>query len=199
MSAEKVGGWTSWITKYICFGFFLIYYLVTLLPSRMWFFCFCILLRILIALLHPLVLFSFSCMYFLPSLFSIIFILAEKYFKSCKFTCVMFLKIKKKMFQIQIKILFIVKIFLYYSSYSSNFDKYLENAGDYELQATYMEALFRLVTIEDKDQLLAKWFTSDQMRNLFCSIRNEEFETVSCKFSDLVIYIRLVCSVSECT
>ena len=84
------------------------------------------------------------------------------------------------MFQIQIKILFIVKIFLYYSSYSLNFDKYLENAGDYELQATYMEALFRLVTIEDKDQLLAKWFTSDQMRNLFSSIRNEEFETVSC-------------------
>lgn len=113
MTAEKVGGWTSWITKYICFVFFLIYYLVTLLPWRMWLFCFCILLCILIALLHPLVLFSFSCMYLLPSLFSIIFILAEKYFKSCKFTCVMFLKIKKKIFQIQIKILFIVKNFLY--------------------------------------------------------------------------------------
>ena len=91
----------------------------------------------------------------------------------------MFLKIKK-MFQIQIKILFIVKNSFYYSSYSSNFDKYLENAGDYELQATYMEVLFRLVTTEEKDQLLAKWFTSEQMRNLFSSIRNEEFETVSC-------------------
>ena len=71
------------------------------------------------------------------------------------------------------------KNYFYYSCYSLNFDKYLENAGDYELQATYMEALFRLVTTEEKDQLLAKWFTSEQMRNLFSNIRNEEFEMVS--------------------
>ena len=41
-----------------------------------------------------------------------------------------------------------------------------------------MEALFRLITPEEKDDYMKKWFTSDTVQNSFLSIRNEEFETV---------------------
>lgn len=52
------------------------------------------------------------------------------------------------------------------------------SAGDYELQATLMEALFRLVGIDEKCQLTKQWFSTMQLQNSFMAIRNEDFETV---------------------
>jgi len=58
----------------------------------------------------------------------------------------------------------------------------LQEAGDYELQATIMEAIFRLISPEDKEKFASYWFTSKSVQNLFLSIRNEEFETDGRRF-----------------
>ena len=42
-----------------------------------------------------------------------------------------------------------------------------------------MEAIFRLISPEDKEKFASYWFSSKSVQNLFLSIRNEEFETVS--------------------
>jgi len=42
-----------------------------------------------------------------------------------------------------------------------------------------MEAIFRLISVEDKEKFASYWFSSKNIQNSFLSIRNEEFETVS--------------------
>jgi len=64
-----------------------------------------------------------------------------------------------------------------YQQFIKSFGTCLMNAGDYELQATLMEALFRLVSIDEKCQLTKQWFSTTQLQNSFMAIRNEDFET----------------------
>ena len=74
-------------------------------------------------------------------------------------------------------------IFLFIHLYRDVFGTCLQEAGDYELQATIMEAIFRLISPEDKEKFASYWFSSKSVQNLFLSIRNEEFETVSKLYS----------------
>ena len=60
-----------------------------------------------------------------------------------------------------------------------SFSQCLREAGDYELQATIMEAVFRLMPVTDKEKFASYWFEMKTIQNSFLSIRNEEFETVS--------------------
>lgn len=62
--------------------------------------------------------------------------------------------------------------------FRNHFGLCLLNAGDYELQATVMETIFRVSDMDQKKSYLNKWFTCENTRNAFMNIKNEEFETV---------------------
>ncbi|XP_065652543.1 synaptonemal complex protein 2 isoform X7 [Hydra vulgaris] len=52
----------------------------------------------------------------------------------------------------------------------------LKDAGDYELQASIIEAIYRMVSIDDRKNIAKFWFNEQQLQNAAVAIRNEEFE-----------------------
>ncbi|XP_065678030.1 synaptonemal complex protein 2 isoform X2 [Hydra vulgaris] len=52
----------------------------------------------------------------------------------------------------------------------------LINAGDYELQASIIEAIYRMVSIDERKNTAKFWFNEQQLQNAAVAIRNEEFE-----------------------
>ena len=77
-----------------------------------------------------------------------------------------------------LKSFFLLIIHFSWQFFRDSFGVCLREAGDYELQATIMEAIFRLISPEDKEKFASYWFDAKNIQNSFLSIRNEEFETV---------------------
>lgn len=50
---------------------------------------------------------------------------------------------------------------------------------DYELQVGILEILFRLISMEDRDEFAKVWFKGDNLQKAFHRIRDSDFETVS--------------------
>lgn len=55
----------------------------------------------------------------------------------------------------------------------------IPSLGDYELQVSIIEALFRFTNKRDRKQLAQAWFKSRSQSEAFSAIKDSEFETVS--------------------